>query len=73
VRLPTAVWEDDPWKRSRPIARLRKSVPGLKQSGKCWFDDISAFITQDLGLRASVAAPGLFHDRSALLNLDVDN
>jgi hypothetical protein len=45
LRLPTAVWADDPWKRKRPLVRLKKSVPGLKQSGKCWFDDISAFVT----------------------------
>jgi hypothetical protein len=74
IRLPAAVWKDDPWGRKRPLVRLKKSVPGLKQSGKCWFDDISAFIEQELGLKASIAAPGLFHGaESALLNLYVDD
>jgi hypothetical protein len=74
IRLPAAVWLDDPWKCKRPIVRLKKSVPGLKQSGKCWFDDISAFIEKELALQASVAARGLFHGPDCtLLNLYVDD
>jgi hypothetical protein len=59
--------------REQPIVLLKKSVPGLKQSGQCWFNDVSQFIINQLRLKASISAPGLYYSDAALLNLYVDD
>jgi hypothetical protein len=73
LKLPKAKWVDDPLTRERPVVLLQKSVPGLKQSGRCWFNDVSQFIINQLHLRASVSAPGLYYSDDVILNLYVDD
>lgn len=76
MRLPDADWSQLGYPdESRPIVKLRKSVPGLKQSGRCWYDDISTFLTDTFGLRQAVSAPGLFYSTKGdiLINLYVDD
>ena len=41
LRLPDTDWRMFGLSSPRPVVRLKKSVPGLKQSGRCWFNDIS--------------------------------
>jgi transposase InsO family protein len=61
LRLPEGNWQNrDPWKRERPLVRLRKTLYGLKQSARGWFEDVYDFLVDHLALRASIAAPGLF-------------
>ena len=48
------------------------SVPGLKQSGRCWFEDISAFM-REIGLRQLVSIPAVYNSEKALVNLYVDD
>jgi Reverse transcriptase (RNA-dependent DNA polymerase) len=42
------------------ILRLRKTLYGLKQAGRHWYDSLSHALN-DLGFRASHANPGVFH------------
>lgn len=46
------------------VCRLRKSLYGLKQAPRNWYLLVSSFITRELGLRACVSDPCLFHKRS---------
>jgi hypothetical protein len=71
LRLPEGNWED-PWKRDRPLVRLRKTLYGLKQSARGWFEDVYDFlVTQNL--TASIAAPGLFLGDGIIVLLYVDD
>ena len=46
------------------VCRLRKSLYGLKQAPRNWYLLVSSFITKELGFRACVSDPCLFHKRS---------
>jgi len=73
MRLPDANWSEFGLMGSRPCVKLKKSVPGLKQSGRCWYEDISAFLTRQKGLRQSIGAPGLFYSDMLIVNLYVND
>jgi hypothetical protein len=73
LRLPEGNWQNrDPWNRERPLVRLRKTLYGLKQSARGWFEDVYDFLV-DLGLTASVAAPGLFLGDGIIVLVYVDD
>jgi hypothetical protein len=72
LRLPEGNWQD-PWKRERPLVRLRKTLYGLKQSARGWFEDVYDFLVDHLALRASVAAPGLFLGDGIIVLVYVDD
>ena len=73
MRLPHADWCSLGYAEARPIVRLKKSVPGLKQSGSCWFDDISGYLGNVLKMDQSISTPALFYSTEFLLNLYVDD
>jgi transposase InsO family protein len=74
LRLPEGNWQHrDPWKRDRPLVRLRKTLYGLKQSARGWFEDVYDFLVDNLGLTASVAAPGLFLGDGIIVLVYVDD
>ena len=73
MRLPEADWTSIGFSEVRPVVKLRKSVPGLKQSGRSWYEDITTFLTTSLNLKQSISAPGLFFSETFLLNLYVDD
>jgi len=60
MRLPDGEWLDDPYCRACPIVKLNKTLYGIKQVNREYFKEVFDFIVDDLGLQASVAAPGLF-------------
>jgi len=60
MRLPDGEWPDDRYCRARPIVKLNKTLYGIKQANREYFEDVFDFIVDDLGLQPSVAAPGLF-------------
>jgi hypothetical protein len=59
VRLPEGEWPD-PYGRTRPLVKLNKTLYGIKQANREYYEEVSDFIVDDLGLQASIAAPGLF-------------
>jgi hypothetical protein len=59
MRLPNGEWPD-PYCRARPIVKLNTTLYGIKQANREYFEEVFDFIVNDLGLPASVAAPGLF-------------
>jgi hypothetical protein len=74
LRLPEGNWQNhDPWKRERPLVRLRKTLYGLKQSARGWFEDVYDFLVDHLALRASIAAPGLFLGDGIIVLVYVDD
>jgi hypothetical protein len=46
------------------VCKLKKSLYGLKQSPRNWYLLVSAFIRDELGFRACVSDPCLYHKRS---------
>jgi hypothetical protein len=72
LRLPEGNWQD-PWNRERPLVRLRKTLYGLKQSARGWFEDVYDFLVDNLHLTASVAAPSLFLGDGIIVLLYVDD
>ena len=48
-------YESDP----RIVKKLLKSLYGLKQAGRCWYDTLTHAL-KSLGFRASMADPGVF-------------
>jgi len=79
LRLSDGEWPDDPYCRARPIAKLNKTLYGIKQANREYFEEVFDFIVNDLGLQASVAAPGLFFGgtlgkpNGVLIPVDVDD
>ena len=58
------------------VKRLKKSLYGLKQAGRRWYDTLSRTLA-DLGFRTSQADPGVFHtrveDHILVLTIHVDD
>jgi len=63
MRLPDGEWPDDPACRARPIVMLNKTLYGIKQANREYFEEVFDCIVDDRGLQASVAAPGHFFGR----------
>ena len=70
--LPDADWSAFGLMGPRLYIKLKKSVSSLKQSGRCWYEDISAFLTRQMGLKQSISAPGLFYSTKLIVNLYID-
>jgi hypothetical protein len=60
MRLPNGEWPDNPYCQACPIVKLNKTLYGIKQANRDYLEEVFHFIVDDLGLQASVAAPGLF-------------
>jgi len=58
MRRPDGEWPDH-YCRARPIVKLNKTLFGIKQANREYFEGVFDHIVDDLGLQASVAAPGL--------------
>jgi len=59
MRLPEGEWPD-PYGRTRSLLKLNKNLNGIKQANREYYEEVFDFIVDDLGLQASIAAPGLF-------------
>jgi len=59
MHLPEGKWPD-PYGRIRPLVKLNKTLYGIKQENREYYEDVFDFIGDDLNLQASIAAPGLF-------------
>ena len=57
--LPDGEWPD-PYGHTRPHVNLNKTLYGIKQVNQEWYEEVFDFIVVDLGLQASIGAPGLF-------------
>jgi hypothetical protein len=80
--MPEGNWDKhDPRKRDRPLVRLRKTLYGLKQSARGWFEDVYDFLVDPdqslngpgVGLTASVATLGLFLGAGIIVLVYVDD
>jgi len=60
MRLPDGEWPDDPSSQARPIVKLNKTLYGIKQANRAYFEEVFEFIVDDQGLQASLAAPRHF-------------
>jgi len=58
MRLPDAEWPD-PYGRARSLVNLNKTVYGIKQVNREYYEEVIEFRLDDLSLQASIAAPGL--------------
>ena len=72
LKLQDASWRVVGFLACRPIVRLSKSVSGLKQSGRCWIEDISAFM-REIGLRQLVSIPAVYNSNKALVIFYLDD
>ena len=59
MRLPEGEWPD-PYGRTGPLVKLNKTLYGIKQVNREYYDEVFDFIVDNLNLQASIAAPGLF-------------
>jgi len=59
LRLPYGEWPD-PYGRTRPLVKLNKTLYGIKQANRAYYEEVFDFIVDDLNLQASIAAPSLF-------------
>jgi hypothetical protein len=59
MRLPEGEWPD-PYGPTRPLVKLNKTLYGIKQANREYYEDVFDLIVEDLNLQASIAAPGLF-------------
>jgi hypothetical protein len=59
MRLPEGEWPD-PYGHTRPLVKLNKTLYGIKQANREYYEEVFDFIVDDLNLQASIAAPGLF-------------
>jgi len=59
MRFPEGEWPD-PYGRGRPLVKLNKTLYGIKQANREYYEEVFDFIVDDLNLQASIAAPGLF-------------
>jgi len=59
MRLPEGKWPD-PYDHTRPIIKLNKSMYGIKQANREYYEEFFDFIVDNLSLQAAIAAPGPF-------------
>jgi hypothetical protein len=59
MRLPEGEWPD-PCGRTRPLVKLNEPLYGIKQANREYYKEVFDFMVDDVGLQASIAAPGLF-------------
>jgi hypothetical protein len=59
MRLPEAECLD-PYGRARPLVKLNKTLYGIKQANREYYEEVFDFIVDDLNLQASIAAPDSF-------------
>jgi hypothetical protein len=62
--LPEGLWgSHDPYKRERPIVHLHKTLYGVRQANLEFTENVFDFAVdpEGLGLKASIASPGLFY------------
>jgi hypothetical protein len=65
--------------RAGPLVKVNKTLYGIKQANRDYYEEVLDFILDDLGLQASIAAPGLFfcannvEANGALIPVDVDD
>jgi len=57
--LPDGEWPD-PYGHTRPLVKQKKTLYGIKQANREYYEEIFDFKVHDLNLQASIAAPGLF-------------
>jgi len=57
MRLPDGVWPD-PYGWARPLVKLNKAHSSIKQANWVYYEEVFDFIVDDVGLQASIAAPG---------------
>jgi len=59
MRLPEGEWPD-PYGHTRHLLKLNKTLYGIKQANREYYEELFDFIVDILNLKASIAAPGLF-------------
>jgi hypothetical protein len=59
MRLPEGEWPYA-YGWATPLVKLNKTLYGIKQANREYYDEVFDFIVDDLNLQASMAAPGLF-------------
>jgi hypothetical protein len=59
MRLPESKWPD-PYGRARPLVKFNKTLYGIKQGNREYYEEVFDFIVDNLNLQASIAAPGRF-------------
>jgi len=59
MRLPEGEWPDS-YGQARPLIKLNNDLYGIKEASREYYEDVFDCIVDDLGLQASIAAPGLF-------------
>jgi hypothetical protein len=59
MRLPEGEWPD-PYSRTRPLVKMNKTLYGIKQANREYYEEVFDFIVDDHNPQASIAAPGLF-------------
>jgi len=55
MRLPEGEWPD-PYGHTRPLVKLNKTLYGIKQANREYYEDVFDFIVDDLNRQASIAA-----------------
>jgi len=59
MRLAEGEWPD-PCGRTRPLMKLNKTLYGIKQANRQYYEQVFHCIVDDLNLQTSIEAPGLF-------------
>jgi len=59
MRLPEGEWPDL-YGQARPLAKLNKTLYGIKQVNREYYEEVFDFIIDNINLQASIAAPGVF-------------
>jgi len=57
--LPDGEWPD-PYGRTRHLIKLNRTLYGIKQANREYYEEFFDFIVDDFNLQASIAAPSLF-------------
>jgi len=67
MHLPEGEWPD-PYGRARPLVKLNKTLYGIKEVNREYYEDVFDFIVDDLNLQATIAASRLFFGRNLEAN-----